>query len=165
MPLQHSPVVVHRPPSGVQELPESWHSPAWQVPFAQQSALVVQVRWPRGMHAAAQKYPVGDESSWRQIFEQHSSARWHAAPVAAHSVPELGKQRETPLVVRWQDALPPVQQFWEAPSPPQTSPSGRQLPPRSHRRRPRASGVPHACEQHSAFLVQTSWYVRQPPSG
>jgi hypothetical protein len=63
-------------------------------------------------------------------------------------------QRETPVDAVWHPDLPPLQQFCEAPSPPHTSPSGRQLPTRTQRRSPEESAVPHEPEQQSLSLVQ-----------
>jgi hypothetical protein len=68
----------------------------------------------------------------------------------------FGKQRETPLPVGRHEALPPLQQFCEEPRPPQTSPSGRQLPALTHRRTPSASAVPQEPEQQAPSEVQTS---------
>jgi hypothetical protein len=73
----------------------------------------------------------------------------------------FGKQRATPLQVARHAALPPVQQFCEAPRPPQTSPSGKQLPTLTHRRTPSASAVPQEPEQQAASDVQTSSYGLQ----
>jgi hypothetical protein len=83
----------------------------------------------------------------------------------------LGTQRETPSLVLTQIALPPLQQFCDAPRPPQTSPSATQvLPPvfgpvELQRRTPSASAVPHDPVQHSRFEVQTSLTGRQPHIG
>jgi hypothetical protein len=68
----------------------------------------------------------------------------------------LGTQRETPSLVLTQAALPPLQQFCDAPRPPQTSPSGTQLPTLAQRRTPTLSAVPHDPEQQSVFAVHTS---------
>jgi hypothetical protein len=74
-------------------------------------------------------------------------------------------QRATPTADFTQADLPPLQQFCEAPRPPQTSPSGVQLPKRWQRRSPCASGAPHDPEQQSLSVVQKSWYGLQPPIG
>jgi hypothetical protein len=60
------------------------------------------------------------------------------------------------LPVLTQLLLPPLQQFCEAPRPPQTSPSGTQLWARAQRRTPSLSGVPQDPEQHELSEVQTS---------
>ena len=122
----------------------------------QQSASVVHVPEPIGMHDALQEKPVAEVGSGVQTPEQHESASEHATPVLRHGKPNVGLQRETPVAVLWHPALPPEQQFCEAPRPPHTSPSGWQLPNRSQRRRPVASGTPHLSEQQSLSLVQRS---------
>jgi hypothetical protein len=77
----------------------------------------------------------------------------------------LGTQRETPSLVLMQTALPPLQQFCDAPRPPQTSPSGTQFCTLTQRRTPRLSGVPHDPEQQSGLDVHTSFNGRQPHIG
>ncbi len=77
----------------------------------------------------------------------------------------MGTHRETPSPVVRQLLLPPLQQFWDAPRPPQTSPSGTQLCARTQRRTPSASGVPHDPEQHCPFETHTSSYGRHPHIG
>jgi hypothetical protein len=64
-----------------------------------------------------------------------------------------------------QAAFPPLQQFCEAPRPPHTSPSGRQLPTFTQRRTPYASAALHEPEQQSIFDVHTSSVARQPHIG
>jgi hypothetical protein len=61
--------------------------------------------------------------------------------------------------------LPPLQQFCDAPRPPQTSPSGWQFCARWQRRTPSPSGVPHDPEQHCRFDVQMSFSAWHPHIG
>jgi hypothetical protein len=64
-----------------------------------------------------------------------------------------------------QTALPPLQQFCDAPFPPHTSPSGTQFCARAQRRTPSASGVPHEPEQHWRSSTHTSFNATQPHMG
>jgi hypothetical protein len=89
--------------------------PPWHVPPVQQSESVVHVPEPIGMHAAPQLNPVGDRGSGVQMRLQHSSPMWHDAPFGKQAPPNVGKQRLTPVEVLLQLALPPLQQFCDAP--------------------------------------------------
>ncbi len=62
-------------------------------------------------------------------------------------------QRQTPVIELWQPLLPPLQQFCVTPWPPQTSPSGWQLPTRAQRESPEPSGW-QLPEQQSELFVQ-----------
>jgi len=115
------------------------------------------------MHDALHEKPVGEVGSGTHTSEQHSSASEHEWPVVKHAPPKFGLQRETPVTLLWQPDLPPLQQFWLAPRPPHTSPSGTQLPTLWHRRTPPASAGPHEPEQQSLSLVQVSWKALHPP--
>jgi hypothetical protein len=92
----------------------------------------------------------------RQTLLQQLSHRAHGEPAGRQAPPALGTQRETPSPVLMQLALPPVQQFCDAPSPPHTSPSGWQFCAFAQRRTPSPSGVPHDPEQHCLSPVHTS---------
>jgi hypothetical protein len=77
----------------------------------------------------------------------------------------FGKQRETPLLVARQTAFPPLQQFCDAPRPPQTSPSGTQVWALWQRRTPSVSAAPQEPEQQAPSEVQTSSSGLQPHIG
>lgn len=77
----------------------------------------------------------------------------------------FGQQRDTPLSVLKHAALPPLQQFWVAPKPPQTLPSATQLSAFTQRRKPAASGAPQLPVQQSRLFVHTSLFTAHPLIG
>jgi hypothetical protein len=167
IPMQQSDVCWQEPPIGVQLLPEGLQRPSWQTPPVQQSESLVHVPLPIGMHVDPHTRAIPPSTACgTQMWLQHSSHSAQAWPAGKQAPPLFGKQRLTPLLVLTQLALPPLQQFCDAPLPPQTSPSGTQLKPvLLQRRTPSASGAPHSFEQHSKFAVHTSSYVVQPHIG
>ncbi len=108
---------------------------------------------PSGMQVAAHWKPFGP---MMQMSLQQLSHKAQGEPGGRHWPPAFGTQRLTPSPVVTQLALPPVQQFCDAPRPPHTSPSGTQFCARTHRRTPSGSGAPHEPEQHSRSEVHTS---------
>jgi hypothetical protein len=161
-PVQQSAVVMQAPPSGAQDCPPCRQTPFWQTPGGQQSESAVQTPAPMGRHALAHVKPVGPG---RQTWLQQLSQSAHAWPTGKHAAPAFGTHRDTPSLVFTQAALPPLQQFCEAPMPPHTSPSGKQLPTFTQRCTPYASGAPHEPEQQSTLDVHTSSMARQPHIG
>jgi hypothetical protein len=154
--LQQSLDIVQTPPSCTHVEPDEKHLPSWQTPPLQQSEFVVQPVVLIGTHVAAHLKPVDDDGSGRHRLLQQLSHKLHSWPAAKHA-PMFGTHRETPSPVLMQLDLPPLQQFCDAPRPPQTSPSGWQLnPPRVQRRTPSASTTPHDPEQHCLSDVQRS---------
>jgi hypothetical protein len=124
------------------------------------------------MHVALQVKPIPPSPVGPsvQTLLQHSSQSAHGLPAGRHTPPP-GRQRLTPFSVLRQMALPPLQQFCDAPLPPQTSPSARQLVPPVlgplllQRRTPSTSGALQVPEQHSTSEVQTSFTATQPHIG
>jgi hypothetical protein len=154
VPWQQSEFCVHPPPSGLHVVPVGLHTPFWQVPPSQQSESEVHVPLPLGMQAAAHwSAPPGPGT---HTLLQHSSQSAQGVPAGKQVPPWLGKQRFTPSSVGTQLDLPPLQQFWDAPRPPHTSPSGTQFCAFTQRRTPSASAVPQEPEQHPASEMQTS---------
>jgi hypothetical protein len=160
LPWQQSLVRTHEPPKGEHDDPDWTQMPLMHSPPEQQSDEVVHVPCPMGMQLAQTK-PV-PPGLGMQMWLQHSSLKAQVAPMGKHAPPKFAQQRDTPMLVFWHAALPPLQQFCEAPCPPHTSPSARQWRP-AQRRRPKPSAAPHVIEQHCAFEVQISLSTRQPP--
>jgi hypothetical protein len=167
VPRQQSDVCVQVPPIGEHVEPDRLHTPSWQTPPVQQSESVVHVPSPIGMQVDPHTKAIPPSTACgTQMWLQHSSHRAQAWPAGKQAPPLFGKQRLTPLLVLTQLALPPLQQFCDAPLPPHTSPSGTQLNPvLLQRRTPSASGGPHSFEQHSKFAVHMSSYVWHPHIG